>query len=222
MGAIRSVVQQLDPSKPSLDEQKQLIETLAKLAESKAQFFELQISTSLRTAGSPDNQTIPVEAVLGSVTETHAYASKSSAAIGDTVSKALKSFCSGSKEDILTGVGALISDSLATFLGDSSASDTTLQRYYIVPEGFSIVRVDVCAWQLSIESKGIQDLAEKVSAYVAVKSAVDLTKIKFNTFLSVYSLQLEKMQLEREALEAALEEAKKIYREFNSGALTVG
>lgn len=190
MGQIRSFVQDLDPSKPAEAEMRQHIETLARLAASKAEFFELQVATSLRTAGSEDNQTVPVEAVLNSASETHAYSSKSSGAISDTAVAALRSFCGGTKDDIVTGVGALITNGLATFLGDASASESTLKKYYVMTEGFSVIRVDLMAWQLKIESSGIQNRLEKVSAFVLVKSAVDLQKIRFNTFLNLYQRQL--------------------------------
>ncbi|WP_331740343.1 hypothetical protein [Streptomyces cyaneofuscatus] len=220
VGAIRSVVQQLDPSSQALEEQQQLVETLARLAESKAEFFELQIRTSMRTAGGSENDTIPVEAVLDSVTETHAYSGKSSANIGDSVTRALKSFCGGSKDEIINGVGTLITDGLSTFLGDASASDTTMQRYYVMAEGFSIVRIDLCAWQFNVDAKGIQGAVEKVGAFVAVKSAVDLSKVRFNTFLNIYARQLESMQLESQALETALEEAKRVFHSFGTEDVT--
>ncbi|MFJ9979406.1 hypothetical protein [Streptomyces cyaneofuscatus] len=214
MGAIRSVVQNLDPAGEAVAEQKQTIETLAALAESKAEFFELYIRTSLQDAGGPGDLTIPIESVLDSITETHAYSSQSSDAIGTAVTKSLKAFCSGSKEEILSGIGSLISDGLATFLGDSSASDATMKRYYILTEGYSIVRIDLCAWQYNVEAKGIQSVAEKVGAFVAVKSAVDMSKVKLNTFLNVYTRQLDSMRLDSGTVESAIADAKRIHHEF--------
>ncbi|MEU0356792.1 hypothetical protein [Streptomyces cyaneofuscatus] len=214
MGAIRSVAQSLDPAGEAVEEQNQTIETLATLAESKAEFFELSIRTSLQDAGGPGDLTVPIESVLDSVTETHAYSSKSADAIGTAVTKSLKAFCSGSQDEILGGVGSLISDGLATFLGDSSASDTTMKRYYILTEGYSIIRIDLCAWQYNVEAKGIQSIVEKVGAFVAVKSAVDMSKVKLNTFLNVYARQLATMPVDNGTVEAAIADAKRIHHEF--------
>jgi hypothetical protein len=214
MGAIRKVLESFDGSDETAQMQKELVENLAKLAEAKAEFFELQISTNLLTAGSADNRTVPVEAVLDSATETHALTSGSLKEIGDAVSRSLKSFLSGSKDDILNGVGDLIHDALKVFLGDGSASMDTLKRYYVMTEGLSIVRVDLMAWVLNVEAQSLKTKVEKVSAFSVVKSAVDLSKVKFNTFLNFYSTQLARAKLDDERIGAALSEAHEIYARF--------
>ncbi|WP_069173613.1 hypothetical protein [Streptomyces griseus] len=215
MGAVREVVKNLGPETADKDDQKHLVNALAQLASAKADFFETQIKDALRTAGSPENQTLPVEAVIDWTTETHAYSSKANTAIGDAVGKALKSFCSGSKENILSGVAGLVNDSLSVFLGNAGASDVSMKKYYVLSEGMSIVRLDILAWQLNVEAKGVQTLMEKVSAFVAVKSTVDLNAVKFNTFLNLYAHQLESMKLSDLELGAALDEATKIFNRFH-------
>lgn len=214
MGQPRNLIKNFDASEELGQTQRELVENLAKLAESKAQFFELEISTSLRTAGSPDNQTLPVESVLASETYTHAMTADSVAKIGDNVIKSLKKFCPGSQQAILDGVGGLITDTLTTFLGEGSASTETKKEYYVLTEGNSIVRVDLLAWYLSVESKAITDKMSKVTAFVAVKSAVDIEKIKFNTFLNLYQAQLTHTTLPEATIDVALEEARKIYNKF--------
>ena len=218
MGAIRKVAESFDGSEETAKTQRELVENLARLAESKAEFFELQISSSLRTAGSPDNQTIPVEAVLNSETYTHAIASVSQEQIGNAVGSALKSFCSGGKEEILDGVGNLITDALTTFLGSGSASTGTKKQYYVLTEGWSVVRVDLMAWYLNVEAESIKKQIQKASAFVVVKSAVDLNQVRFNTFLNIYRSQLATMKLEDNQIDTALDEAKKIYERFHTTA----
>jgi len=216
MGAIRGVIENLDNSNELGKAQRELVENLAKLAESKAEFFELQISSGLRTAGSPDNQTVPVESVLNSETYTHAIASNTPEQIGKAVKSALNSFCSGGKEEILNGVSDLITNTLTTFLGASSASTGTKKQYYVLTEGWSVVRVDLMAWYLNVEAEGIKKQIQKTSAFVVVKSAVDLSQVRFNTFLNIYQSQLATMKLKDNQIETALDEAKKIYEKFHS------
>ncbi|MBK1686668.1 hypothetical protein [Rubrivivax gelatinosus] len=223
MGAIRKLIDDFDSSKEQGQMQRELVENLARLAESKAEFFELQISTNLRTAGSPDNQTVPVEAVLNSETYTHAIASDSVSKIGDSVSSALKSFCSGGKDEILTGVGNLITDALTVFLGSGGASTGTKKQYYVLTEGWSVVRVDLMAWYLEVQAQSIRSTMQKASAFVVVKSAVDLSKIRFNTFLNIYRGQLASMKLKDDQINTALDEARTIYDRFqrsNAPAVT--
>lgn len=215
MGAIRKVIESFDNSSELGQAQRELVENLAKLAESKAEFFELDISTSLRTAASEDNKTIPVEAVLATTTQTHAFTAQSVAGIPDAVTKSLRSFVSGTAEGIITGIGALLSEAVTTFLGSGDASTGTLKQYFVVTEGSSIVRVDVRAWYLSVEAASIKNQIQKVSAFVGAKSAVDVSRIKFNTFLNIYDLQLRQMRLPEDDVLAALEQAEKIFRRFN-------
>ena len=215
MGAIRNLIESFDNSKELGQAQREIVENLARLAESKAEFFDLQISTNLRTAGSPDNQTVPVEAVLNSETYTHAISSDTVAKIGDTVKSALKSFCSGGKEEILNGVGNLITDALTIFLGSGGASTGTKKQYYILTEGWSVVRVDLMAWYLEVQAQSIRNAMQKATAFVVVKSAVDLSKIRFNTFLNIYRSQLASMKLKDDQINTALDEAKNIYDRFH-------
>lgn len=215
MGAIRKVVESFDNSAEIGQTQRELVENLAKLSESKAEFFELDIKTKLRTAGSPDNQTVPVEAVLNSATYTHAITSESMGKIGESVKSALKSFCSGSEADILNGVGNLITDALEVFLGSGSASTGTKKEYYVLTEGWSVVRVDLMAWYLNVEAQSIKSKVERASAFVVVKSTVDISQIKFNTFLNIYRTQLASMKLPDDQIETALDKAQQVYDRFH-------
>ena len=60
---------------------------------------------------------------------------------------------------------------------------------------------------------------ERISAFVAVKSTVDLTKIDFNTFLYLYQNQLTAAHLDKNQVKQALQEAKEIYQVFYGAGL---
>jgi hypothetical protein len=156
--------------------------------------------------------------VIASVTQTHAYTKASADKIAETVNSALKSFVSGGTKNVLDGVGALVSEALTAFLGASEASEDRIKMYYVMAEDLSIVRVDLRAWYYSVKASGIKDRIEKASAFVAVKSTVDLSKIKFNTFLNLYSRQLKDSGMDETNLIKALDEAKEIYRKFHDVA----
>ncbi|MFC8661922.1 hypothetical protein [Streptomyces sp. NPDC057199] len=218
MGAIRNLIQSVNAASESATEQKALIETLAKLAEAKANYFQLELTQKLRTAGSEENLTIPVETVLDTTVATHAFSSEDSGAIGDTVKSALKSFLSGGEGKVIEGIGSLISDATGIFLGDASASESTLRETYVTIEGYSVVRIDISAWKMNVQAMGITQLTETVSAFVAAKSAVDMSKIGFSTFLNVYRSQLADVLNPDEVL-TALRQAKKIFEEFYPQAI---
>ncbi|MGW4221571.1 hypothetical protein ACWEJZ_31740 [Streptomyces bacillaris] len=219
MGSIRKIIDDLDPSKTGAQEAKEALEALSSLADTKVELFTSRITNSLIGGGA--DQRVPIEAILDSTAETHAYSAKDSAHIGSTVSQSIGNFCKGSKEAILDGVSTLLTEALASFLGNSQEVEDKIEKYYVMAEGFSIIRVDMLAWQRSIKAKGISDLTQNVSAFVVVKSAVDLKKIGFNTFLYVYRDELELAGLRKKDLDEALDEARKIYDRFHTTQLAL-
>ncbi len=56
-----------------------------------------------------------------------------------------------------------------------------------------------------------------VSCFVAVRSAVDLSKVKLNSFLILYRKQLRAMGFTDDRLEEAIDTAKRILEKFKLG-----
>lgn len=218
MSLVRDIVKQFDNSDELAQTQREVVESLARLGETKAELFEAKIQESLRGAGGT-NSTVPITSILASKKEVHAFTSTSTEHLADTVKSSLKSFVSGTADSIIDGVGGLISEALTVFLGGASASTGTMEEYYVVTEGLSIVRVDLKAWYLNVSARGIYEKMERISAFVAVKSTVDLTKIDFNTFLYLYQNQLTAAHLDKNQVKQALQEAKEIYQEFHGAGL---
>ncbi|MFF7637770.1 hypothetical protein ACFZB9_32180 [Kitasatospora sp. NPDC008050] len=215
MGAIANVLEGLDPSSKQMEEAKEALDALAALAQTKAEYFQMEIERSLITAGSDQDRRIPIEAVLESISQTHAMVSSQVKDIGKPIAAALKSFCRGSADEIIDGVAGLVTEVLQDFLGGAEGGEESLHRYVVLTEEYSIVRLDLRAWQRSVEATGLRKRAEKVSAFVMVKSAVDLSKIGFNTFLYLYRGQLNAMHMDRTNIEKALDRAAQIYIKFH-------
>ncbi|MGB5025061.1 MAG: hypothetical protein WBO44_06915 [Saprospiraceae bacterium] len=215
MAFIRDVIKSFDASDELGKVQREAVEALAELGLSKAKNFELEITEKLQNAGSGSNLTIPVTAVIRSLSDVRAYSASSAQYIGETVKKALKSFIKGTSEDIIGGVGEIMSGVISVFLGESAASSGEVSEYYVTTEGLSIVRIDMKAWYLNVSSKSIFEKMERVTAVVAVKSVVDLKKLDFATFLNLYQDMLNQTKLTTEQIKLALEQAKLIYKDFN-------
>lgn len=214
MAFIRDVIKSFDASDELGKVQKEAVEALAQLGLSKAKNFELEITEKLQNAGSGANLTIPVTSVIRSLSDVRAYSSTSAQYIGETVLKALKSFIKGTSEDIIGGVGEVMSGVISVFLGESSASSGEIAEYYVTTEGLSIIRIDMKAWYLNVSSKSIYEKMERVTAIVAVKSIVDLKKIDFATFLNLYQEMLNQTKMTTEQIKIALDQAKMIYKDF--------
>lgn len=214
MGAIKNVIKSIDGTDELANSQKEIIETLSKLAEAKAETFGFQIRESLQSAGGPSNATVPISSIISSTKEIRAFSSSEVANIGGEVMSAFKSFTSGTAESILTGVGTLIGTAIGRLLGEGVVETGTKEDYYVMTDGISVIRIDIKAWYQSVTTKSLRDKMEKISAIVAVKSVVNLAKLDFSTFLYFYQNQLKKSNMTTSEVVAAIAEAKQIYQEF--------
>lgn len=84
--------------------------------------------------------------------------------------------------------------------------------YIVVSEYPAIVRYDFAFWNRTIEAKGIMEKMENALACVAVKSAVDISKLAFNDFLALYGPILKKAFGEnKQEIKNLLKKSKEIY-----------
>lgn len=220
MAQIRSVIQSFDTSNEEGKLAKESVEILTKLGEAKLELFEIQIRESLRTAGSEDNKTIPIESIIGDMSEVRAFTSTTVNNMVDKVQELLNSLVGDGgiePSKLIKGVASVISKGLGMFLGENQAESQTIKKYYIIRSGMAIIRVDMMAWFLEVKSQGIKAKLEKITAFKAVTSTVDLSKVKLNTFLAIYQQQLKSNMTNSDVLEE-LEEVKKVYKKYTEEA----
>jgi hypothetical protein len=221
MDQIKSVINDLDNSKPEYNDQKELIEALAQLAEAKAESFALEIEKYIAEANSEFNKSLPVESWIDTTKETHAISADGSRDLINKVTDGIKKFVQPSSSDaeratnIIDGIGSLLGEAVQAFLGEGSASDDKLERMVVYLSGFGVERLDFKVWKREITGSGIKDKMSKVTAFVGVRSAVDMTKIKLNTFLILYGKQLRAMGYDDSKYEEAIDAAKRILAKFH-------
>lgn len=216
MGAIRTAAADITGNADKIARESALLDTLAALAEEKGRSMTQQIMADLRTAGTPENRTVPIESIIAIAEQHHAY-SKDELNSGLTggIKSALEGFCSGSADAIIGGVTKLISTSLGAFLGQGEASEDSLHEYYLLTEGMSIIRIDLRSWCRKINVEGMVRNVQEVSAFSAVKSTVDLSKLHLNTFLHMYEKQLAVVfNTGSPTFIEQMENAKQIYLKF--------
>ncbi|HWJ51264.1 MAG TPA: hypothetical protein VNR42_09600 [Solirubrobacteraceae bacterium] len=214
MAAIGSIIKGFDGSDELAQTQREVVESLSKLGEARAEFFDLTLKEKLRTAGQEGNQTVPISAILTSTRQVRAYSSSSAGNIAEEIKKALQGFVKGTSEGIIDGVTTLISSALTVFLGEASASTGTISDYYVLTSGLSVLRIDLMAWYQNVTAKSIYTKMERVSAFIAVKSVVDLAKLDFFTFLYLYEQQLVNGKVPPGDVKKALADVKEIYEDF--------
>jgi|GEM_PF-192888 len=211
MSVLKNAIKAVDPTPDKKKELTLAVNLLFELAEQKKDLQEEELKQLLRTAGTPENPTIPITNTLATHSETRAYVTANAGTLVDTVTGAVKKFIDGGAENIVNGIGELITGGLEAILGAGSGTQTEMHSYYIIVEGLSIVRFDIMAWQRKIEATGITSEIENAMTLTAVKSSIDVDKITFNTFLQAYKTQLEKLNFSDEELLDFIKKSKEVF-----------
>lgn len=218
MSFLKNAIKAVDPTPDKKNELTLAVNLLFELAEQKNALQEEALKQLIRTAGTPENPSIPITNTLAWHSETRAYVSSNAGNLVDTVTGAVKKFIGGGADNIVDGVGELITGGLEAILGAGTGTQAEMHSYYIIVEGLSIVRFDIMAWQRRIEAKGITHEIENAMTLTAVKSSVDVDKISFNTFLQAYKKQLEKMKFTDEELIAFIKKSKEVFELLRDNA----
>jgi hypothetical protein len=211
MSFLKDAIEAADPAPSKEKELTLALNLLFELAEQKKNLQRSYLETQVRTAGTVENPSIPITNTLAWHSETRAYVSADATNLVKTVTDAVKKFVAGGSENIIGGIGDLLSGGLNAILGSGTGTESELHSYFVLVEGFSILRFDVTAWQRKIEVTGITQKIQNAMTFSAVKSSVNVDKISFNTFLSAYNSQLLKMQFSPEEIKKFIIEAKEIF-----------
>lgn len=211
MSFLKNAIDALDPAPNKKTEITLALQTLFELAEQKTTLFKRDLELNLRTAGTPDNQTIPITQILAWHSETRAYVKDDAGKLAEVILGSIKKFIGGGTGEIISGIGDLATAALEGILGAGSGTQAEFHSYYIVVEGLSIVRMDISAWSRRIEATGITSKIENALAFQAAKSSVNVDAITFNTFLQAYKAQLEKLNLPPDKLKEFILQSKEIF-----------
>lgn len=215
MSAIKAAIKSFDTADEKFEEQLEAVRALETLGAAKAEIFVRDIQTSLLTAGEEkSNKTVPVTFVVGSRKEIRAFSSSEAGNIGRVVNDSLASFLSGKKENIVNGIGNLVSNAMNIFLGEGEASSDTIEMYYVATDGLSPVRVDIKSWFQCVQAKSITSRMERVVTVVATKSVIDVNRIDLGTFLYLYQGQFDVNTMTQKELSDAIDAAADIYNKF--------
>ena len=186
MGAIRSLITGADESDKLAQEENAHLDTLAALADAKAELFREKIDQKLLNAGTGTDKTIPITEVQDFISETHAYLSSNADKISGAVTNAVQGFVQGGKQNVTNGVCSLVTTAITSLFGSTESSDMSFEKYYVAVEGISLIRLDIMAWKRAITASSLTTKVEQVSAFVMSKSTIDIKKTDFNTFLDLY------------------------------------
>ena len=95
----------------------------------------------------------------------------------DAIAGAVDEFFKGGK-GVKAGFQKLVKQGLSGLIGNTSIGETEEKMFFVFPENYSIVRVDVMAYKYTFSSKGVlANNVENVFVYTMAKSIVDHKKV---------------------------------------------
>jgi len=191
MAVFQKIISEFDGSNDLAQAEREALNALSSLAESKRELFASEINLLILDAGTGTNKTVPISKVLKSDGLSRAYTSHSAKDIADTVKEAIGGFIEGGAGNILDGIFSLLSKTLEIFLGSTTGEEGTKKMYWTYATEYAVYRVDVMAWSRSISATSLKTKIEKSTAYSYVISNVDIDKISWGDFIAIYALQLD-------------------------------
>ena len=167
------------------------------------------------TAGTGSNFTIPIESITNAKFFVRAYASENTDQITAAAEEIMNDFVRGGDGNVIKGIAGLIGSVLDVFLGQASASSGTTEEYYVMTRGLSIIRLDMKAWYQNVAAQSVYQKMQRVCCFVGVRSAVDLSKLGFSTFISLYEDQLSATKMSPAEIRKAVQDVREIFDAYS-------
>ena len=194
------------------DVQEQL-DILISLAKSQTEIFQQRIEASLKDGKISDDLTIPITKVLAKQLESRAVYKEGSGDIVTKVTEAFKQLFNGNGQ-IADAVGSIISTGIDAILGAGEGTEKIVETYYVVVEYPALVRYDISCWGRNMKATGyLTSILTSAISYTAYKSAVDVSKMDFNTFLAVGD--------DPKQMKEMIKEAKEIFSMFKDDTVKI-
>ena len=215
MTFVRDIIKEFDGTDETIKLQRELIEALEGMATAKGEIFKLQIQEDLMNAGTGSNFTIPIESITNAKFYVRAYASENTDQITTAATEIITDFVRGGDANVIKGIAGLVGSLLDVFLGRASASSGTTEEYYVMTRGLSIVRLDMKAWYQNVAAQSVYQKMQRVCCFVGVRSAVDLSKLGFSTFIALYEDQLSSTKMTPAEIKKAVQDVREIFDAYN-------
>jgi len=158
---------------------KEQLTFLQKMGENKAEVFqnELKLMLSSDTIG---NIEITGKRAFRYFDAQHVNISRE---VDRSIDKAIDDFFMGSA-GVKAGFQKIVKQSLDGLIGNTSIGETTKHMFFVYPENFAVVRVDVKCYKYTFSSKDIfANNVENVFVYTMAKSIVDHTKLSVDELI---------------------------------------
>lgn len=224
MSVLRDLILKVDSTEKAEAEVKEALGLLIKLAEAKAAQFKGQIENSLTTGKMGDTLEVAITKVIEKKIEYRGLVENDMAGLGGKIASLLKPMFSGTGDQvtkIIDGVAGIVDDGMRAIMGAGQGNESDVETYAVTTEYPALVRFDFAFWGRNIAAESVRKHVESAFACVAYKSAVDIAKLDFNTFLGVYAPVLRRaFGADAATLKEMIKEARDIYDEFGQTKTT--
>ncbi|NBH28005.1 hypothetical protein D3Z60_20015 [Lachnospiraceae bacterium] len=177
---------------------------LQKMTQAKCDQFEAELKSMFTSGGTAECEIVGKRAI--------AYRNGQHVDIkvgcDDAIKDAIDMFFNG-KDDVKQGFQKLIRVALDALIGNTSMGEHEEKMFFIYPENFAIVRVDVKCYKYCFSSSGIIANTENVFCYTMAKSIVDHTKVTIDELLYMVTEMIGADKLEE--VKAFVKELKEVW-----------
>lgn len=127
----------------------------------------------------------------------------------DSIKTAINMFFKGG-DDVKSGFKELVEVALDTIISNTSIGEQEDKLFFVYPENFAIIRVDVKCYKYQFSSAGIISDSQNVFCYSMCKSIVDHTKLTIDELLYMVTEMLGETNIEK--VEAFIKQLKNVWK----------
>ncbi len=177
---------------------------LQKMAQAKCDQFESELKSMFTSGGTSECEVVGKRAIAYYNCQHVDIKAGCDTAIKD----AIDMFFNGG-DDVKQGFQKLIKTALDTLIGNTAMGEHEEKMFFVYPENFAIVRVDVKCYKYCFSSSGIIANTENVFCYTMAKSIVDHTKVTIDELLYMVTDMIGADNLEE--VEAFVKQLKQVW-----------
>ena len=192
MAFIRDAIKSCDNSDAIESLVKEQLETLIKLADNNTAIAKARIEGSLIDGKINDDLFVPISKVIEMHTEARAVTTEGNAEIIPKISESISKFFNPGKQEILDGISGILNSAFDALMGSGEGMEMKQDLYVVAVEYPAVIRLDFAIWVLNTKAEAIRKKCKSALSVVAYKSAVDIRKLDFSTFVALYSSLLSK------------------------------
>lgn len=183
---------------------KEQFNLLQKMAQAKCDQYKSELKSMFTSNGTSECEIVGNRAIRYNDGQHVNISAECDQAIKD----AIDAFFHG-EEDVKQGFQKIIRAAIDTLIGNTAIGEQEEKMFFIYPENFTIVRVDVKCYKYSFSSTGVIANTENIFCYTMAKSIVDHTKVTIDELLYMVTEMIGAEKLNE--VEKFVEQLKKVW-----------